>query len=104
MKKIQCIFCPRKFNKLDTFHEHEAMHLGEKPVRCRSCDRSFASRKRLDAHITRMHSAAKDRMRKARLDGRTCSYCNRVFPARRERISHERIHTGAIVAVGVRRY
>ena len=53
--------CGRSFTKFDSLRRHvEALHKGNRPHKCHSCDKSYGRKDYLDRHIMRVHEKASD--------------------------------------------
>ena len=44
LKKFQCELCPKRFSMIQNQSDHVNVHTGEKPLKCRFCSATFASR------------------------------------------------------------
>ena len=75
-KPFKCKICNKSFAHAGTLKEHDNLHTGTKPFLCKVCKQSFAQRKALRAHRCEPgpNSSSKKFM---------CAQCNRTFDTRR---------------------
>ncbi|XP_055370924.1 zinc finger protein ZFP2-like [Condylostylus longicornis] len=88
-KKIQiCEYCGKLFeNQKAKYQQHLRSHTGEKPFACPICSNAFTTRGNLNHHKSTCHSDERPFI---------CTWpnCEKGFKKDRQRVWHERIHTG----------
>ncbi|XP_058055159.1 zinc finger protein 420-like [Anopheles bellator] len=80
-KDHQCLHCPRKFARLDRLKEHIRTHIGEKPLTCKFCSKTFHTTGSLRIHM-KIHNKEHQ-----------CPYCSRKFALQSQLKEHIRTHT-----------
>ncbi|XP_033469524.2 uncharacterized protein LOC117248495 isoform X2 [Epinephelus lanceolatus] len=80
-----CRFCGKFFNRDSDLIRHvEKTHMSTRAFQCSECDKEFACRSHLDAHV-RIHTGEKPHK---------CSFCSKSFTQRSNLNVHVRLHTG----------
>ena len=83
-KPFKCRHCDKLFNNRSNLVQHERSHTGEKPFKCKHCDKSFSRSSHLVTH-ERLHTGEKPFK---------CKHCDKSFADRSHLVKHERLHTG----------
>lgn len=84
--KYNCKYCSKGFNFEPQFIIHLATHTGNKPLRCQTCNKSFAHKNAINKHIWQEHTDANKRF--------PCKFCSKTFVYKAKLDSHLRSHTG----------
>ena len=79
--RLQCGFCERTFYLKTQLLYHQRAHTGERPFKCKDCDKSFRINSELSKHIRRVHE--KERRFQ-------CDICFKRFFYRNELKVHQR--------------
>ncbi|XP_065195475.1 zinc finger protein 888-like [Sycon ciliatum] len=84
-KPLKCKQCDKSFSAQSCLiTSDECTHPEEKLLKCKVCDKTFNRRAKLTSH-GRVHSGEKPF---------TCKHCDKSFSDKSNRTAHERIHTG----------
>ncbi len=83
-----CLYCGKLFSMKLSLKDHENIHTGEKPYKCKSCDEIFASSATLRNHTIKYHKSIE------RYKRFVCTYCGDNFTSVQSLCHHERTHTG----------
>ncbi|XP_042358606.1 zinc finger protein 271-like [Plectropomus leopardus] len=79
-----CHFCGKRFNRDSDLIKHvEMVHMKTKAFKCSECDKEFACRSHLEAHL-RIHTGEKPHK---------CPFCSKSFTQRSNLNVHLRVHT-----------
>ena len=55
-KPFKCKYCDKGFNQASHLKTHEKIHTGEKPYKCKSCDKRFTQHHTLKSHELTKHA------------------------------------------------
>ena len=83
-KPYKCKDCDKGFALKATLKKHQRLHSGEKPYKCKDCDRGFAQKATLKTH-QRLHSGEKPYK---------CKDCDKCFAQTNGLLIHRSKHTG----------
>ena len=83
-KPFKCKYCNKAFAGSSELTSHHRIHTGEKPYKCKQCEKSYTTSSALRIHNSN-HTGEK--LFK-------CQQCNKSFTQHGTLIIHERIHTG----------
>ncbi|XP_072035759.1 uncharacterized protein [Amphiura filiformis] len=78
-----CQFCGKEFFTRANLNQHEMIHKGVKPHKCKSCEASFTSVTSLKYHVRTAHTGERY----------PCQICNKQCKSKGQLTSHLRSHT-----------
>ncbi|KAK7865814.1 hypothetical protein R5R35_001275 [Gryllus longicercus] len=85
-----CQYCGKTFNNRQKWIEHERIHTGERPIKCRICDKSFRSWPARKIHENRHNPRVYE-----------CNYCAKTFKNKYKFQDHVACHEGAEFLCGI---
>ncbi|XP_077286460.1 uncharacterized protein LOC143911463 [Arctopsyche grandis] len=87
---LKCDTCGQCVQSYSALIIHMRVHTGERPYSCSSCNRQFAQKSSMSAHITKIHLNKKFKGEK----DYTCENCGKRFRTKNNLKVHSRTHTG----------
>ena len=83
-KAFTCSYCGRNFRKAVQVQQHENTHTGNRPYKCKYCDKTFSWMSERNKHEASVHSSNRPF---------TCTECPRGFKLKSQLHSHMVTHT-----------
>ena len=69
-KLFECEICGVDFTYLSYLKRHMIIHLGSKPFKCTTCDKTFKTKNEVKIHVAAVHDKEKTF---------ECDYCDKKF-------------------------
>ncbi|KAL7015157.1 hypothetical protein ACKWTF_016308 [Chironomus riparius] len=84
-KKIVCSVCGFKSHTKQGMIRHSKTHTGERNYACEICDKRFACKYNVKAHVNAVHKGIRPKVDEAKL---RCNLCGRKFPRQKQLKRH----------------
>ncbi|XP_065789148.1 LOW QUALITY PROTEIN: zinc finger protein 619 [Muntiacus reevesi] len=79
-----CGECGRYFNQHSDLHQHQRIHMDEKPYKCKECGKAFRCNSKLSRH-QKIHTGEKPY---------PCQECGKAFSQNSHLLQHQKLHRG----------
>uniref|UniRef100_A0A8C3WZU6 Zinc finger protein 619 n=1 Tax=Catagonus wagneri TaxID=51154 RepID=A0A8C3WZU6_9CETA len=80
----KCGRCGRYFNQHSDLHQHQRIHMDEKPYKCKECGKAFQYDSKLSRH-QKIHTGEKPY---------SCQQCGQAFSQNSHLLQHQKLHGG----------